>query len=324
MSDAARLEALESVWWTLFARVPTATPFAAPAWLLPWWRIFAPGELFTVAIWHDDALVGLAPLYREDGAYGRRLLPLGIGLTDALDILLDPDHAGSAAAELGRVLRDEQARFDCWSAEEAPPGAAVLAMSDPVGWRSALTRQSACPVLALPTSAPWQHALPSLKRRKLRMAQNRVARRGWSLTAATPATLPDDLAHLFRLHGERWESRGETGVLASTLVRRFHEAAAPALLAANLLRPITLRIEGVAAGIYYGLQHGPVSYAYLGGFDPDFAFESPGTLVIGAAIEAAAQDGVRHFNFLRGQEAYKYEWGALDKWNQRRLFEPVP
>ena len=26
------------------------------------------------------------------------------------------------------------------------------------------------------------------------------------------------------------------------------------------------------------------------------------------------------FRFLRGQEPYKYEWGAIDRWNRRREF----
>ena len=40
----------------------------------------------------------------------------------------------------------------------------------------------------------------------------------------------------------------------------------------------------------------------------------------GRAIEAARQDGAREFHFLRGQEVYKYEWGAVDRRNRRRSF----
>jgi len=38
------------------------------------------------------------------------------------------------------------------------------------------------------------------------------------------------------------------------------------------------------------------------------------------AIEAAIAEGAREFHFLRGREAYKYEWGAVDRWNRRRSF----
>ena len=79
VGDADRLFALEGAWWDLFARCPEATPFRSPAWLLPWWRCFAPGPLRTVAAWSGADLVALLPLYLEGAS--RRLLPLGIGLS---------------------------------------------------------------------------------------------------------------------------------------------------------------------------------------------------------------------------------------------------
>lgn len=200
-----------------------------------------------------------------------------------------------------------------------------MSLADPKGWRSQVTPQSACPVLTLPASPETlDRVIPPRKHRKWRMAQNRVARRSWSLVATTAETLAADLAQLFRLHGERWQSKGEAGVLAHADVRRFHEAAAPALFAAGLLRLMTLRIDEAVAGVYYGLQSRDQAYAYLGGFDPAFAFESPGTLLVGAALEDAVAAGAREFHFLRGQEPYKYEWGAADRWTSRRLFEPGP
>lgn len=324
LTEGAALAAIEPEWWDLFRRIPTATPFASPAWLVPWWQSFAPGDLFTVALRLGDRLVGLAPMYTERGAQGPRLLPLGIGLTDALDLLVDPEHAEAVGIALGCTLGAEQARWACWSAEEAPPGAAVLSIDNPAGWSSEVTPQSACPVLSLPTSGVWREAIPARKWRKWSMAQNRAARRTWSLELTTAATLREAGEHLIRLHGTRWADRGQAGVLADAVVQQFHAAALPALLAANLLRMTTLRIDGIVAGVFYGLQHGSAAYAYLGGFDPAFAFESPGTLLIGSAIATAAAEGVTSFNFLRGQEPYKYEWGAVDRWNQCRAFRPNP
>src|SRR3954449_12265445 len=75
-------------WWALWDRCPMATPFQSPAWLLPWWRAFAPGTLQVVAVRRADRLVALAPLYREHRS--GRILPLGIGVSDYLDLLLDP------------------------------------------------------------------------------------------------------------------------------------------------------------------------------------------------------------------------------------------
>lgn len=318
------LERIAGPWGALFARLPHAPPFMAPGWLIPWWRVFAPGQLFTVAVWDHDALAGLAPLYIEHGPDGRRLLPLGIGLSDGLDVLLDPARTAAAGAALTTELGGAASAWDVWSAEDAAPDAAVLALPDPPGWTSTVAPHSACPVLLLEGEgeAPAA-AVPSAMRRKWRMAHHRLERRrSWSLDRTTPASLPDDLATLVRLHAARWTSRGEAGVLEDGTVQCFHAIAAPALLEAGLLRMSVLRIDDEPAGVYYGLHHGRTACAYLGGFDPAFAFESPGTVLIGAAIGAARAEGARLFGFLRGREAYKYAWGAADRWTLLRRFEP--
>ncbi len=70
-------------------------------------------------------------------------------------------------------------------------------------------------------------------------------------------------------------------------------------------------------GAYLGLAHAGRAFAYLGGFDPVHEHVSPGAILIGHAIEEAIRGGAAEFHFLRGQEAYKYPWGAADRWNQR-------
>jgi CelD/BcsL family acetyltransferase involved in cellulose biosynthesis len=315
IADVAGLEALGPEWWNLWQRCPSATPFQSPAWLLPWWQAFHPGRLCAVAVHDGEKLVALAPVYLEEGALGRRLLPIGIGITDYLDVLVDPALPEAGAALAGAV-HDLVPDWECWELEELRPGSVGLGFSAPPGTPEELVEQSACPVLKLSVEVP----VPARKRRKFRMAENRVARRGGEVTVIGPEGAPNFLDNLVRLHGERWATRGEGGVLADDPVRRFHALSLPRLMEAGLARLSTLTIEGQVVGAYYGLQSGPRAYAYLGGFDPDFSFESPGTVLVGRAIEAARQDGATEFHFLRGQEAYKYEWGAADRWNCRRSF----
>jgi CelD/BcsL family acetyltransferase involved in cellulose biosynthesis len=312
------LQAITPAWWDLFRRAPAATPFQSPAWLVPWWQAFAPGELFTIAVECGTALVGLAPFYREDGALGRRLLPLGIALSDYNDVLLDPDHGPEAGAALISEGFDHSGSWDLWEWEELMPGAAALTLALPEGCCVELLPQSACPVLGL-SAASLAECLPKGKRRKLNLARNRAARRGKvTIEPAGGPRLDRALDELFRLHRARWESRGKAGVLADDSVQRFHRTAASNVDAAGLLRFYTVRFgEEVVAG-YYGFHHGTRAYAYVSGMAPDYEFESPGAIVMAHAIEQALQEGACEFHFLRGQEPYKYAWGAVDRWNQRR------
>ena len=315
ITESERLFALEGAWWDLFGRCPAATPFRSPAWLLPWWRAFAPGPLRTVAVWRGDALVALAPLYLEEAS--RRLLPLGIGLSDDLDMLAVP------GSDVGPAVFDALARYEDWdllSLEELADGAVGLAWPAAPGWSADVTAQSRCPVLTWAEDCAGIAAVvPAGKLRKLRMARHRAERRDATIEVATPATALDHLDALIHLHAARWESKGEAGVLADAAVQAFHRDATPRLAAAGLLWATLLRIEGKVAGVFHGLRRGRALYAYLGGFDPAFAFESPGTVLMGHALEAAMAGGPGMLSLLRGAEPYKYEWGATDRINRCRL-----
>jgi CelD/BcsL family acetyltransferase involved in cellulose biosynthesis len=323
--DGATLRALEPEWWALWRRAG-ATPFQAPAWLLPWWDAFAPGDLFAVAIRARGYLVGLAPFYVESSARGRRILPIGISVSDYLDILVDPDDADAVCRRLSVHLHTTDVAWDSWELTELSPHAAAARMPCPAYCDESADVSSACPVLVLPRSPEGLAAvLPHRRRRSLRMAQNRAGRRGAvEIIAADAASVDAMVAALIELHGARWQSRGEAGILADPRLRGFLAESIPRLLSAELLRLYALRIGGGLAGVYCGFLHGDRAYGYLTGFDPAFAFESPGAILVGHAIVQAIEEGAREFHFLRGRESYKYGWGAVDRFNRRRVFHKVP
>jgi CelD/BcsL family acetyltransferase involved in cellulose biosynthesis len=308
------LAALQPQWWELWRRAG-APPFLAPAWLLPWWQTFHPGELRSVAVSNGARLSALAPLYKDRG----RLLPIGIALSDYLDVLADPADP-SALPELARAVRG-LADWDEWSLEELSPGAAALALPALEGCNEAARAQSACPVLTLPRCRErLGDSVPAAKLRKLRMGRHRADRRGgFAIEHVGSDGSGEFLRELTRLHRARWEERGGSEALRGGLVEEFLAAATPRLLEGGLGRFFLLRLAGRCAGAYYGLSDGRGAYAWLGGFDPEFAHESPGTLLIAHAIEAAIAEGCREFHFLRGRERYKYEWGAVDRWSIRRV-----
>ena len=313
ITRAGDLTRLLPEWWALWQRAEHATPFQSPAWLLPWWQVFHPGELMTVAVRRDGLLVGLAPFYLEDGAYGRRLLPLGIGVTDYLDVLIEGAPAGAVGDAMARALADAPVGWDVWSLEELRPDAVARALP-----LSALqveeVPQSACPILVLPASeAEWRSTRAG---RRWRRAWNRVDRHGRVRIIEGDAFNATGLFEsVVDLHTRRWSADAQPGVLADADVRLFHRTAVPHLAASSLLRLTGLEVDGRIVAASYGLAHRGHSYAYLNGYDPAFSFDSPGTVLIGHAMRDAIAHGGGTFHFLRGQEAYKYAWGAEDTWN---------
>lgn len=312
--EAHELAALQPQWWELWRRA-AAPPFLSPAWLLPWWQVFHPGELHSVAVSHGPRLIALALLYCDRG----RLLPVGIALSDYLDVLVDSAEAQALPA-LAQGVRELPDWEEC-SLEELPPGAAALAMPAPDGCGDAARPQSACPVLPLPRSIErLGTVIPAQRLRKLRMARHRAERRGgFAIENVGSEGLGRFLRELVRLHRARWQDKGGSEALRGGLVEDFLAATTPQLAASGLGRLALLHLGGRCAGAYYGLSSGPRAYAWLAGFDPEFSYESPGSLLIAHAIESAVGEGCAEFHFLRGRERYKYEWGAVDRWSVRRL-----
>ena len=311
LTTGTDLESLAPEWDALWRRCPQATPFQSPAWLLPWWRQFGTGRP-RVAVARDAGgrLAGVLPLYELDG----RLLPIGAGLTDLQDALLTPGLDTEAAGALLREVSGATA-LPC-DLTDLPPAASLLAAQAPAGWRDTRTPADPCPVLR-------DDAIPARQRRKLRMARHRAGRAGgWRVEIATEATLPAALDALIRLHGAAWEARGQRGVFADPRVAACHREAAPALLRAGALRLATLTLAGHVAAAVHALVAPGRLFLYLNGWDPAASFHSPGTLLVGALLEQAAQEGRTEIDFLRGGESYKYAWGAQDRWNSLRRLAP--
>lgn len=303
------MAALVPEWDALWRRVPDASPFSAPAWLMPWWRQFGTGAPRIATRRDDGRLTGLLPLYRLDEPAGPKLLPIGAGTTDHLDALLEPgvDPAPLLHAALDHARADGVAVCDLI---DIPPGSKLHTIA-PTGWHAHWSDGAPCPVLVLPG------AIPAATLRKLRMNRNRADRAGgFTIETATPETLPTLLPELIRLHQSRWVAQGEAGVLSDPHVLAFHHDAAPGLLAAGLLRLQALRIGGAVAAACYTLLSRDRILFYLSGFDAAHAFVSPGTLLLAAMLEQAAAEGRREADFLRGPEPYKYAWGGVDRLNR--------
>ena len=62
-----------------------------------------------------------------------------------------------------------------------------------------------------------------------------------------------------------------------------------------------------------GFDDGVTCLFYNAGMDPDARDLSPGVTGTAAYLRDRLEAGRRRFDFLRGNEPYKYEWGAVDE-----------
>ncbi len=325
ISDDQSFARLRPEWEALWQRDPAATPFQSPVWLFAWWRFFGSPEPLVLTARDGGELVGILPLYllRDPGC--RKLLPVGVGLSDYIDAVIDP-AAPAAASRFMAAIGEISGWDECWLPDLTLDGVLARAAA-PSGLMESAAAAAPCPVLRLPRDpGRLGEVVPGKTLRDLRQARTRAAAQGGlAIETIAEDRLDAAMDDLLRLHEQRWRARGEQGLCTDPRVQGFHRAAAAGLLAAGMLRLYRLWIGGVVGAVYYGFAAKGRAYAYLGGFDPAQPRLSPGMQIIAHAIERAVAEGAASFDFLRGAEAYKYSLGRRRSRQNFPAFEaPMP
>jgi CelD/BcsL family acetyltransferase involved in cellulose biosynthesis len=312
--DANSLRILTAEWTQLWERCGRLTTFQRPEWLLPWVEVFQPHKLCAVEVRHRDGqLRALAPMFCYERHGEQVLAPLGAGISDYVDWLIEPQEATETLLKIFACLEDSREAWEVLDLPDVPAVSALIGHQDLLLLRQ--VSQQVCPVLQLPDCvSDLRVVIPERQRKNLRTARNRIHRAGRAqIEIATQHTLPEFVNALLQLHSTRWHRFGMPGVLSDERVQRFHERSAPALLRAGVLRFYGLRLDGELIAVLHTLCERDTVYCYLQGFDPNYSFVSPGMQIIAAVIEDAIREGKRVVDFLRGSEAYKYSWGARDR-----------
>jgi CelD/BcsL family acetyltransferase involved in cellulose biosynthesis len=129
-----------------------------------------------------------------------------------------------------------------------------------------------------------------------------------------------DLPEFIDMHQRKWGERGlfppnAGGDASRVFIRRLFEAFGPE----GPVRLSFLVCDGRRIGASIHFDDGDTLGYYNAGIDPDARDLSPGVLMIANLVQAAIATGRRRLDFLRGDESYKYEWGAVDEPIERIL-----
>jgi CelD/BcsL family acetyltransferase involved in cellulose biosynthesis len=65
-------------------------------------------------------------------------------------------------------------------------------------------------------------------------------------------------------------------------------------------------------------------WAYNAGFDNEYAELSPGWLMMGEMMRWSTEHGRKMFDFMRGDEEYKYRFGGTNRFVQRVTLTRLP
>ena len=314
LESTEEFAALEKEWEDLYHDSPRATPFQSWAWLYSWWESYGEDYELRLVTVRDgrSSLVGLAPLMLKYRPGFGKLLFVGTGPTDYLDVLIREGWEDQVPEVLARALR----QIDSWQVadlHQLRPGAASWDICRRWDGPQLRAWQDGFPVVDV---RPWDELLQSLSgnlRSTVRRALRRFEADGGRCEIAGVDDAEAAAKRLVTISREQWQDRWlDTGPEHWT--SRYES------LIVAAARRMTARELG---GISEFWQDGGVIISDFWVSGRDFI----GTYVLGASREAlqryqwsslyiwdalniARTKNCGYLDLLRGEEPYKLRWSS--------------
>ena len=306
----------EVVWRNLVARSATDALFLSWEWLTNWWDCYGSsvgGVPEILAFYQGTRLVGLAPLYcrhlvRSGVLPTRSVQFVGHSWRDSVPLVSEYLDVIAAAPDLDRV-REACLRF--LLQQHGWTEFVVGFTSAGLRWREIYSRcVSPAPHYAreLDRSVSYQADLTAGFAAYLRDLGQSTRRSVWNLRRRLEGygevrleqLQRDDVEAGFkdlnRLHERRWQK-----VAFGPRRLSFHIPLARHLAERGELAFSRLRVGGKVVSVREYVRNGPRQYNIKMAFDPDFSTRvSLGLMHLGYAMETAADQQVRSYDFLAG------------------------
>jgi CelD/BcsL family acetyltransferase involved in cellulose biosynthesis len=234
----------------------------------------------------------------------------------AVGYLAAEDHSRWDVVDLRRMRAGDPATNALANAfESAAPKA---------GWVVTREQEDVCPVVTLAPGQDFDSYLATLDKKERHEIRRKVRRAEAAGTVALErsANPIDDLDAFIDLHQKRWGADGlfpptEGGAASRRFFAGLFEDCAPS----GIVDLSFLSVGGrrIAAGVTF--DDGEAVYYYNAGVDPDARDMSPGVVMVACYVQRAIAVGRTRLDFMRGNEPYKYEWGAADSPIERLLVQ---
>lgn len=330
ITDPTQFRALRDRWNSLLPGASGNNLFLTFEWLSTWWDLFGEGkELHVLLVEDREEVLAIAPLYcqrrRVAGVTLREMCLLGnqsVG-SDFLGFIIKEGHEREVLAVLGEELKQESG-WDRLVLDDIAGDTELIGnlrdLGLTAGYYVSQQTASTCPAMVLP--ATWEEfmALPDkiYKRIVQRECVKKLHKRHRVELLLSVADQPLDpwLDALYALHTDRWHSAGQSGAFDDDRMKDFYSRVSALFSRNGWLRLAALRVDGQVEAMEHGVVYGDTYYSLQGGCSAKGLQLRAGNVLQYHIFESLVGH-CREFRFLRGAEAYKYQWGCADNWTMR-------
>jgi CelD/BcsL family acetyltransferase involved in cellulose biosynthesis len=322
-------------WNHLLQRSASHVPFLTFDYLKAWWETRGGGEwpkdslLVLVAAFQDDSLVGVAPLFHAKNILGKPALMFvgAIEVSDFLDFIVAPEDLPAFINGLADFLLNEDLpdweQMDLYNIlEESPTLAALQEEGKKRGWAHQQIHLQPAPTITLP--GDFDEYLSGIDkkqrheiRRKLRNVEQGLAEGSLYFTEDREKLSSDMDAFMDMMA----QDPNKKSFLTEPMRQHLHNTARVAFNK-GWLQLAFFTLDGNKAAANMSFNFNERLWLYNSGWESEYREYSPGWILIAYLIEWANKNGIKEFDFMRGDEPYKYKFGGIDRQIYRVTLKP--
>ncbi|MBK9925935.1 MAG: GNAT family N-acetyltransferase [Anaerolineales bacterium] len=316
-----------NTWNMLVEQSIADTPFSRYEYLSEWWKTSGGGEwknakLVLVSASENDQLIGIAPLFIDEYDGHQAVLLIGsIEISDYLDLIVREDDLPRFLSGLidflASSLTDNWSSLDWYNLpDNSPTLAALKADSEKRGWTYHEEVYRPTPCIALNGSFDDYLANIDKKqrheiRRKMRKAEESGRVRFYVVDKNVDIEPElESFFHLMVQDPNKAEFLHE--VMRDQMSKSLRAAHAYGYLWLGFLE-----VDGVRAAASLNFDYKNKLWGYNSGVSREHMEFSPGWVLLGHTIQWCCENNRHEFDFMRGDEEYKYRFGGVDRFVMR-------
>ena len=317
---------LKAEWNDLLSRATCNVPFLTYEYLHDWWQTRGGGEwpqaeeLMLLVGREGDELTGIAPFFAVKMDGQKKLVLLGSHeISDFLDLIVSADQEEAFITSLLEYYsRELEPRGFCGLdffnlIEDCSTISRLERIATEAGYQVTQATLQPSPRIALP--GDWEKYLESIDkkqrheiRRKMRRAVEGEVKVEVYFTT-DPALVDQDAEAFMALMAQD----PEKDKFLTPVMRQQFKLGIRSAFESSWLQLAFLRVGGKNAAAYLNFDYDNQIFVYNSGIDRSFMEYSPGWVLLGYLLQWANEHKRSHFDFMRGNEDYKYKFGAVDR-----------
>ena len=321
-------ELSEATWNALVEQSIADTPFSRHEYLSEWWKTLGGGEwkdakLILVSARENDQLIGIAPLFIANDDDQRALMLVGsIEISDYLDLVVRAqDHARFLAGLLDFLV---SSITDTWSAldwynlpDSSPTLTALKTESERLGWTHHEEIYRPTPRIALNGSFDeYLSRIEKKQRHEIRRKMRRAAESEKNVrfhVIDSTADIESEMNAFFDLmvqdpNKEQFLHPEMREQMTVTIRNAFKQ---------DYLWLAFLEVNGAKAAASLNFDYKNKLWGYNSGVGREHMELSPGWVLLAHVIQWCCENNRYEFDFMRGDEDYKYRFGGVNKYVMR-------